>query len=423
MNPLRQAAIEYVERGWRIVMLHHPVRVATEWPEPACSCFRRLECRTPGKHPFFRDWAKVAATDPDVVRRLWDAYPKANVGLATGVTRAGYAIVVVDIDGERGRASLDKLTHEFGPLPETLSAATGREGGGGHYYFQLPIHYLDRIRTQSGIAPGIDIRAAGGMVVLPPSLHPSGARYRWLNDAPIAELPDWIGRLTRSKAPQQRIFSTNGARPDEALIDAAWPIDQRVAMARAALLQIPPAIQGHNGSKACLHAAITVVRGYLIPVDGGLACDLLEQVYNPRCVPPWSEGELIHKINSASTGVDVPWGYRLLSQVDTGLWSSDGAETPRQRLMRVLRPEGAEAARPMPMPIEVAPIAAAPIAAAPIAAAIDAADFDPDEYLAAAVPKRPIKPSPFAALWAPYPTPSATPAITTLDDNDEDECA
>lgn len=423
MNPLRQAAISYAERGWRIVVLHHPVRVATEWPEPACSCVRRLECRTPGKHPFFRDWARVAATDPDVVRRLWDGYPKANVGLATGVTHAGYAIVVVDIDGDRGRESLAKLTCEFGALPETLSAATGRESGGTHYYFQLPIAYVDRIRTQSGVVPGIDIRAGGGMIVLPPSLHPSGARYAWLNDAPIAKLPDWIGNLTRSKESQQRIFSTNGSRPDEALINDAWPLEQRVAMARAALLQIPPAIQGDNGSKACLHAAITVVRGFLVPVDEGHAYDLLEQTYNPRCWPPWNESELIHKLNTASLVVDVPWGYRLLSYIDTGLWSADNVETPRQRLKRVLQTnESGSTPVPMPVPTVISIPAPVPANATPIAAAIDPTDFDPDEYLAATVPRRPDKPSPFAALWAPYPTPTVTSA-TVPDVDDEDECA
>lgn len=421
MNPLREAAIGYVERGWRTVLLHRPVRTLSDWPPAVCSCPRRAECRTPGKHPFFRDWARVAASDPDVVRRLWDAYPDANVGLATGVTNAGYAVVVVDVDDDRGRESLDKLTAEYDALPQTLSAATGREGGGTHYYFRLGIPYLDRIRTQTGISPGIDIRAAGGLVVLPPSLHPSGLRYRWLNDAPIAELPDWIGKLTRSKTTQQRIFSTNGGRPDEGLINAVWPLDQRVAMARAALLQIPPAIQGDNGSKACLHAAITTVRGYLIPVDGGLACDLLEQVYNPRCVPPWSESELIHKVNSASTGVDVPWGYRLLSQVDTGLWSSDGAETPRQRLMRVLQPARTEeAAARKVVDDDIISLGL------PIQAPVEPNNVD-DDLASMIVSRRPEKPRPaFELLWTPHPThlESGPEKPLQLDDEEnEDECA
>lgn len=35
------------------------------------------------------------------------------------------------------------------------------------------------MQTAVGILPGVDIRADGGFVVLPPTVHPSGKRYAW----------------------------------------------------------------------------------------------------------------------------------------------------------------------------------------------------------------------------------------------------
>jgi hypothetical protein len=44
------------------------------------------------------------------------------------------------------------------------------------------------------IAPGIDIRADGGYVLAPPSVHPSGKQYAWSVDcaSAIAEAPAWL---------------------------------------------------------------------------------------------------------------------------------------------------------------------------------------------------------------------------------------
>jgi hypothetical protein len=43
----------------------------------------------------------------------------------------------------------------------------------------------------------LDIKGEGGAIVVAPSLHTSGKRYRWRKDAPIAEAPEWFLRLLR----------------------------------------------------------------------------------------------------------------------------------------------------------------------------------------------------------------------------------
>jgi len=58
------------------------------------------------------------------------------------------------------------------------------------------------LRNRVGVRPGIDLRADGGCVVAPPSVHPSGRRYAWSagnapEEIPLATLPPWFLDLLR----------------------------------------------------------------------------------------------------------------------------------------------------------------------------------------------------------------------------------
>jgi len=59
-------------------------------------------------------------------------------------------------------------------LPITLTANTG--GGGTHYLFQIPAGSTIR-NSASDIAPGIDIRGDGGLIVVAPST--TQGTYTW----------------------------------------------------------------------------------------------------------------------------------------------------------------------------------------------------------------------------------------------------
>jgi hypothetical protein len=100
---------------------------------------------------------------------------------------------VVDVDGHKGQESIAELEQIHGPLPQTLTSQTGR---GRHLWFGYP---EKEIKTSAGkLGEGIDIRADGGYVVVPPSTHASGRRYRWENpDTPVVSMPDWmVSKLT-----------------------------------------------------------------------------------------------------------------------------------------------------------------------------------------------------------------------------------
>ena len=159
-------------------------------PDPdhpsGCSCGRR-GCDSEGKHPRTLSGKDDATRDEEQIKRWWNMWPDANIGLRTGA-----GLVVIDVDPRNGGdASITELEERHGRL-DTLTARTG--GGGFHLYLRgdLP--------DRKGLLPGIDLKAGGGYVVAPPSLHVSGRRYTWKTDVRrIAPAPRWLRELAEAE--------------------------------------------------------------------------------------------------------------------------------------------------------------------------------------------------------------------------------
>lgn len=135
-----------------------------------------------GKKPLIRDWPSLATSDPDQIRNWWDQWPSANIGLATG-PKSG--VIVIDIDVPEGQASLKRLEAELGPLPRSAVVQTG--SGGLHIYLAASAEAQIR-SSASKLAEKIDVRADGGYVVAPPSVHPNGQSYQWVTDNEAVEV-------------------------------------------------------------------------------------------------------------------------------------------------------------------------------------------------------------------------------------------
>ena len=204
-----EAALAYARRGWPVFPLHHPD------PHRGCSCINALKCKSPGKHPRTRKGLKDASTNPAQIRRWWELYPLANVGLAMG-RKSG--LVALDVDPRAGGdASLCELIERHGELPATLESVTG--GGGSHLFFAHP--GVTFKNSSSELAEGLDVKTDGGYVVAAPSLHASGKRYEWRTKRSPASMPGWLLKLlTSEKAPApppakaaapRRAPATNGA--------------------------------------------------------------------------------------------------------------------------------------------------------------------------------------------------------------------
>jgi Bifunctional DNA primase/polymerase, N-terminal/AAA domain len=140
------------------------------------------------EHSGGRPWG--ATTSADEIRHDFKRWPNANVGVVCGVVSG---IFVVEADTKEGHnvdgiASLAALEAEHGALPATRQAIS--PSGSVHYYFRHPGFQIKN--SASAIAPGVDVRGDGGMVVAPPSVKPGKGVYRWRNDLPIADAPQWL---------------------------------------------------------------------------------------------------------------------------------------------------------------------------------------------------------------------------------------
>jgi len=163
-HPLR-AAFEYLERGWTPLPLQPRSKVALiPW--------RRLQRHRP------------EAAD---LERWWSLWPEANVGVVTG---ARARLAVVDLDGPQAPS----LAEELG-LPDAPTVQTGE---GLHVYCSIAAPTPSAV----GLRPGVDLRADGAYVVAPPSIHPSGAVYAWLNspNRDLPPLPAWALRQDTREA-------------------------------------------------------------------------------------------------------------------------------------------------------------------------------------------------------------------------------
>lgn len=172
------------------------------------------------KVPITSHGLKDATNKVDTVREWWARYPDANIGLNCG--KSGMVAVDLDKRGEYdGLQEWDELQHRFGLSLSTSTSLTG--GGGRHLLFKAPEGVS--IKNSAGkLAPGIDVRAEGGYIVLPPSIHPSGNPYAWDNAATSIEpLPESIiDILTTEPDPWQVFTLADAQKPRPPLV---WVVD------------------------------------------------------------------------------------------------------------------------------------------------------------------------------------------------------
>jgi hypothetical protein len=194
IDEMLAAALRHARRGRRVFPLWWPVWSAEGSPVQ-CAC-GDSRCHAIGKHPITEHGFKDATTERLQIRRWWEQWPRANIGIPTG---AG-TFDVLDVDPDKGGdVTLAALEHAHGPLPETPETLTG--GGGRHLAF-----LASGLRNSAGtLGPGLDIRGDGGYIVAPPSVHASGRRYEVevehdLDEMPLALMPPWLLALALGTA-------------------------------------------------------------------------------------------------------------------------------------------------------------------------------------------------------------------------------
>lgn len=183
-QPRVNIALYYANRGWPVIPLHYP-------KGNQCSCLKQ-NCTSIGKHPITKHGLKEGTIDQMQIRRWWNQYPSANIGIITG---GKSQLLVVDIDlRSNGILNFQQFTqgaHDF----ETLTSLTG--GGGKHLYFEIPNNL--NLSSKVNLIDGVDIRSDGGYVVAPGSKHVSGTYYRWdQEERPLSLIPKKLVQLINS---------------------------------------------------------------------------------------------------------------------------------------------------------------------------------------------------------------------------------
>lgn len=164
---------------------------------------RVIPIKPGGKYPPIEGWQNAATSDPTRITEWFNGpYKNCGVGIATGKFKDKY-LIVIDIDDREqfaGSETLFDLETIHGKLPDTVETKTGT--GGRHLYFftDQPIHN----EASGSLGVGIDVRGIGGQVLAPPTIHPNGKAYEWLDGHSIAErkpadMPLWMVLLLTAK--------------------------------------------------------------------------------------------------------------------------------------------------------------------------------------------------------------------------------
>jgi hypothetical protein len=269
---LSTASLAYAEKGFSVF----PVAARGKLP---------LIPESAGGHG-----VKDATTDVGRVTAWWTDTPEANIGC-----RPGPQFVVLDVDGPLG---LEAARVRGLLTPPTLTCLTGRVDGGQHLYFRHPGFYVGNRQ----LAPHLDVRGDAGYVLLPPSIHPSGARYRWrgrLGD--VRELPpsvrDELQRLQQEDPPIIEV--TRAAEIGD--------VDRRV---EAYLERVGGRGEGDRNSTGFRVAAF-LVRD--LALDDAAAWQYLV-AWNATNAPPLGERELRRCLMSAKRHGRRPRGSGLVRE-------------------------------------------------------------------------------------------------------------
>ena len=144
-----QQVLDYVDTGWSIL----PVKPSE-------------------KRPYMTNWlqyTKTKATRENVIN-WFSSLTGAGVGMVTGKISN---IVVLDVECYCP-TPIEEILKKY---PTQLISRTG--SGGYHLFYQYPQN-VTRVSNRVRIFEGADLRADGGFIVLPPTVHPSGNRYEWV---------------------------------------------------------------------------------------------------------------------------------------------------------------------------------------------------------------------------------------------------
>jgi hypothetical protein len=240
-----------------------------------------IPCHPGTKIPAVRWKVWQTMMPPEELQRQWFREP-CNVAIVTS------GMVVFDCDDPD---LAEWVLAECGDTPHQVKTPRG----GVHLGY----------RARRGVALGnqvkvkgldLDIRTFGGIEVIPDSWTPDG-EYAWLLGSglrPVAELPlariSWTRERKRPSAVPEIVVSAETRMDRQRLI----------IRARAWAACVEGAVSGHRGHDKTfrLCCRLTHFKENCFGLSFEEAWPILLE-WNQTCDPPWSEPELVHKLEDA----------------------------------------------------------------------------------------------------------------------------
>jgi hypothetical protein len=224
--------------------------------------------------PSWRECQERLATVEEIA-----TWPACNLGIVTGAVSG---IVVVDCECPEDAAWFWNEKGKADVIVETPR--------GFHLYFRHPGGFVGnraRVQDDSG-RPRFDIRGDGGYVVAPPSeVEADGSDvkvtgcYRFRRGREMRH-PETIAAFDTSWLPATVAYS--GGNTDRRIKDGAAYISRITAVA------------GQRGHDNTFRAAVRLKEAGFSEAEALLA---LQQWNKTNADPPWSDGELLHKVTDA----------------------------------------------------------------------------------------------------------------------------
>lgn len=253
----REAAIHYRGLGWWVIPLidKRPITPWTTDPMPSAHALSI----------FFEPYGDTGES----------AF---NIGIRMGQASG---LIGIDIDGSPGMQAFHELVN-VKEMPDTIRFWT--PNAGLRYLFR----YNQEIASKSIRRNGkevIRILSDGTQTVAPPSII-NDRVYHWSDCRTIADYPIELFHRLQEKDPPPPTLRPQKADPHSNYNRAA-----------AYLAKCDPAISGQGGHNQTFKIAVRLCRGFQLTYHEAL--DLMVNLYNPTCQPPWSIEELEHKIDDA----------------------------------------------------------------------------------------------------------------------------
>jgi hypothetical protein len=140
----------------------------------------------PSDKKAYTSWSKSPTTDPEQIRKWWDTWPDALIGIPC-VANGLLAIDVDNKNGKNGTRSWNELVRRYGNGKSTPIGPMQRTPTGGfHLIFKHPPEEISSKVNKLG--DGLDIRSKAYIC--------TGPGYMWLEEhdpaTPLTDLPDWL---------------------------------------------------------------------------------------------------------------------------------------------------------------------------------------------------------------------------------------